>query len=75
MNKTLALGALAMLVALGTTLLAAQDVEILGRIYGMRPLGAYYQLMARDPNAFRFRGGLSLPRRVPVFDLVPGGQP
>jgi M6 family metalloprotease-like protein len=36
---------------------AAQDVEMLGRRYGTRPPAAYYEQMARDPEAFRFRRG------------------
>jgi M6 family metalloprotease-like protein len=32
----------------------AQDVELLGEIYGTRPPPAYFQELARDPGAFRF---------------------
>lgn len=33
---------------------AGQDVEMLNRWYGNRPPDAYYETLARDPNAFRF---------------------
>ena len=64
MDKILALGLVTALAA-GATSLSAQDVEVLGRIYGTRPPEAYYRLRGRDPNAFRFRGGLAGARRVP----------
>jgi M6 family metalloprotease-like protein len=35
--------------------LAAQDVEMRGRVTGKRPPAAYYEMLARDPSAFQFR--------------------
>lgn len=43
LDKILALGLVAALAA-GATSLSAQDVEMLGRIYGTRPPEAYYRL-------------------------------
>ncbi|MGD8868507.1 MAG: M6 family metalloprotease domain-containing protein [Gemmatimonadales bacterium] len=50
------------LATLGSLLLAAtsgvaagQDVEMLGRIHGIRPPPGYYDVLARDPNAYRFQ--------------------
>ncbi|MEX1256626.1 MAG: M6 family metalloprotease domain-containing protein [Gemmatimonadota bacterium] len=34
--------------------LAGQDIELLGEYYGTRPPDAYYELIQRDPSAFRF---------------------
>ncbi len=33
---------------------AAQDVELLGRIYGTRPPAGYYETRARNPDAYTF---------------------
>jgi M6 family metalloprotease-like protein len=38
----------------GTEGAAAQDVEMLGEHYGTRPPEAYFQELARDPNAYQF---------------------
>jgi M6 family metalloprotease-like protein len=35
--------------------LGAQDVEMLGRIHGVRPPPGYYEVLARDPNAYQFQ--------------------
>jgi hypothetical protein len=35
--------------------LSAQDVEMRGRVDGKRPPAAYYEVLARDPNACQFR--------------------
>jgi M6 family metalloprotease-like protein len=35
--------------------LGAQDVEMLGRIHGVRPPPAYYEVLARDPTAYQFQ--------------------
>lgn len=48
--------------ALGAGPGAAQDVEMLGRHYGTRVPAAYYETLARDPDAFRFSRGR--PERV-----------
>jgi M6 family metalloprotease-like protein len=42
----------------------AQDVELLGEIYGTRPPAAYYQRKAADPDAFEMVHGLAAPRRL-----------
>ena len=34
--------------------LAAQDIELLGEYYGTRPPDAYYEVIQRNPEAFRF---------------------
>ena len=34
--------------------LAAQDVEMRGRINGVRPPPGYFEVLARDPNAYQF---------------------
>ncbi|MEE9131975.1 MAG: hypothetical protein V3U13_00305, partial [Gemmatimonadota bacterium] len=34
--------------------LVAQDVEMLGRIHGVKPPPAYYETLARYPNAYQF---------------------
>ncbi|MDX1566658.1 MAG: M6 family metalloprotease domain-containing protein, partial [Longimicrobiales bacterium] len=39
------------------TSLQAQDVELLGRIHGVRPPTGYYETRSRDPNAFQLRRG------------------
>lgn len=63
MNKTLALGFLAAFAVTCAPALSAQDdVEMLGRVHGTRPPDAYYQQKAREPGAFRIRGGLVTPR-------------
>jgi M6 family metalloprotease-like protein len=49
--------AVLLLIALQPRSASAQDVEMLGRRYGTRPPDAYYQEMARNPNAFRFMRG------------------
>jgi hypothetical protein len=49
----------ALLVAASVTTTTAQDVEMLGRRFGTRPPGAYYEAMRRDPSAFEFRRGRS----------------
>jgi M6 family metalloprotease-like protein len=49
--------AIAIAIALCPVSTSAQDVEMLGRRYGTRPPDAYYQEMARNPNAFRFSRG------------------
>jgi len=36
----------------GSAPLAAQDVELLGRIHGARPPAAYYEVRSRNPDAF-----------------------
>jgi M6 family metalloprotease-like protein len=36
---------------------SAQDVEMLGRRYGTTPPAAYYEELARNPDAFRFAHG------------------
>ena len=51
------LSAVAILIAAHAQSAAAQDVEMLGRRYGTRPPDAYYQEMARNPDAFRFTRG------------------
>jgi M6 family metalloprotease-like protein len=33
---------------------AAQDVEMLGRLHGVRPPAGYYDVVARDPRAYHF---------------------
>lgn len=45
----------------GPSCLLGQDVELLGKIHGTRPPQAYFDLKARDPNAFQF--GRALFRR------------
>jgi M6 family metalloprotease-like protein len=35
--------------------LGAQDVEMLGRIHGVRPPPGYYEVLARDPTAYQFQ--------------------
>lgn len=47
----LAAGVGAMLAPTGTQ---AQDIELLGRMYGTTPPPAYHARMAQDPTAFRF---------------------
>ncbi len=66
-------------VRLGTALLLAlaspaagvhaQDVEILGRIYGTTPPAAYYRELAANPRAFEMVHGLAAPRALGA----PGG--
>ncbi len=34
----------------------AQDVEMLGRVHGVRPPPSYYAIKAEDPNAYEFQG-------------------
>lgn len=56
----------------------AQDVEMLGREYGTRPPPAYYETLARDPDAFTFQRGWKgrLGGRLPGGeDPDPGGEP
>jgi len=50
----------ASLLAVGTSVAAAQDVEMLARHYGTQPPDGYYRTLANDPTAFRFRRGRSL---------------
>lgn len=60
------------LTTLGSLLLAAtpcvsagQDVEMLGRMHGARPPRGYYDVLARDPNAYRFQEAWTpLSRRI-----------
>ena len=60
-------GSLLTVVALGApTSVAAQDVEMLGRMYGTTPPPAYFE---RGPDAFRFERGM----RPPVVGAS-GGQ-
>ena len=50
--------ATALLVAASPTDLAAQavtDVEMRGRVHGVRPPPGYYETLARDPNAYQFK--------------------
>ncbi len=58
---------------LGFALLAAeadaQDVEMLGRVYGTRPPAAYFEQLDRDPGAFRFQRGFA-----PDLSTGPVGQ-
>lgn len=35
--------------------LGAQDVEMRGRMHGVRPPPAYYEVLARDPTAYQFQ--------------------
>ncbi|MGD2216940.1 MAG: M6 family metalloprotease domain-containing protein [Gemmatimonadales bacterium] len=35
--------------------LSAQDVEMRGRVTGKRPPAGYYEMLARDPSAYKFR--------------------
>ncbi|MSR35508.1 MAG: M6 family metalloprotease domain-containing protein [Gemmatimonadetes bacterium] len=42
---------------------AAQDVELLGQIYGTRPPAAYFERRAADPAAFEMVHGLAARRR------------
>jgi M6 family metalloprotease-like protein len=50
----------------------AQDVEMLGRHYGTRPPPAYYQELARNPEAFRFTRGRAARMRESAPLLAPG---
>lgn len=46
---------------------AAQDVEMLGRVHGVRPPPGYYEVAARDPSAYHFNqdgGWRKLAQRV-----------
>ena len=49
--------AVTLLAALCPMRASAQDVEMLGRRYGKRPPQAYFDEMARNPDAFRFSHG------------------
>ncbi len=55
------LSALAVWVVLALSMLraasdvGAQDVEMRGRVNGIRPPAGYYEVLARDPNAYRFQ--------------------
>ena len=64
MIKPAALALGAVLAAAGSTPLRAQDVEMLGRIYGTRPPDAYFERRAADPDAFEMTHGLAAPRRA-----------
>lgn len=49
----------------------AQDVELLGKIHGTRPPQGYYDLLRRDPGAYRFqralvRRGLGIRQLPPI---------
>lgn len=44
----------AALVSFGAGPVAAQDVELLGRIHGTTPPDGYYETVRSDPSAFRF---------------------
>jgi hypothetical protein len=35
--------------------LGAQDVEARGRVHGVRPPAAYYEMLRRDPTAYQFQ--------------------
>ena len=49
--------AIALPIVAGPFSVSAQDVEMLGRRYGTRPPDAYFNEMARNPDAFRFNRG------------------
>ncbi|MGD8729096.1 MAG: M6 family metalloprotease domain-containing protein, partial [Gemmatimonadota bacterium] len=55
--------AIALLIAVFPRGTSAQDVEMLGRRYGNRPPQAYYDELARNPDAFRFSRGRALRMR------------
>jgi hypothetical protein len=55
--------AIALLIAVLPRGTSAQDVEMLGRRYGKRPPQAYYEEMARNPDAFGFSRGRALRMR------------
>ncbi len=58
---------------------AAQDVEVLGEMYGTRPPAGYYERLSSDPGAFTFGRALAAPLsrslavRIRTFDVSPSG--
>lgn len=46
---------LALMLPVGSVALAAQDIEMAGRVHGVKPPAAYYAAKAKDPHAFEFR--------------------
>lgn len=71
--RTIALG-LAGAVLLPATTASAQDVELLGEHFGTRPPLAYFDVMDRDPNAFRFRRGIRPEGVIAPGALLPDGD-
>lgn len=69
--------AIGLLIAVSPRSASAQDVEMLGRRYGKRPPDAYYDELARNPDAFRFSRGRSLRMREAAERrrLARGGGP
>jgi M6 family metalloprotease-like protein len=58
--------------------LAQDDVELLGEIYGTRPPAAYFERRAADPDAFEMIHGLAAPRLLAsggpaALRAAPGG--
>jgi M6 family metalloprotease-like protein len=51
---TLAVGACLFVSAAAPFHLVAQDVEMRGRVNGVRPPPGYFEVLARDPNAYQF---------------------
>ena len=55
---------------------SAQDVEMLGRRYGTRPPDGYFRELARNPDAFRFtRGRAARGRAIEALRSPLGGGP
>jgi M6 family metalloprotease-like protein len=70
MRVSAALGVCLTFAALSAVSLGAQDVELLGAMHGARPPDAYYELIARDPTAFRFAHGRSVRMRQRMLRLA-----